>query len=180
MENPPAPETLITESDVEQKFTWPLLTGLSPHGLGLTAAELFTKPDIRAFEIEKGLAAKRSGIKRSANARAVSGYAGQSYGASAPGQPRAAVPTWLSPQGLVWDANINFLLGLRRIFAAILVLLLFLFCRARDFYLGCGLHPEILTIYLEYLASRGHALAGNLLRLRLLCRRHRLLCALGF
>jgi hypothetical protein len=59
MENPPAPEVLITESDVEQKFAWPLLTSLPPHGLGLTAAELFTKPDIRAFEIEKGLAAKR-------------------------------------------------------------------------------------------------------------------------
>jgi len=59
MENPPAPATLITESDVEQKFAWPLLTSTPPHGLGLTAAELFTKPDIRAFEIDKGQAAKR-------------------------------------------------------------------------------------------------------------------------
>lgn len=59
MKNPPSAETLITESDVEQKFTWPLLTGLPPHGLGLMAAEVFTKPDIRAFEIEKGQATKR-------------------------------------------------------------------------------------------------------------------------
>jgi hypothetical protein len=59
MQNPPAPESLITESDVEQKFAWPLLTGSPPHGLGLSAAELFTKPDIRAFEIDKGHAAKR-------------------------------------------------------------------------------------------------------------------------
>ena len=71
MENPPAPETLITESDVEQKFTWPLLTGLSPHGLGLTAAELFTKPDIRAFEIEKGQAAKRRYLDTIQNATGV-------------------------------------------------------------------------------------------------------------
>lgn len=59
MEVPPLAVTLITESDVEQKFTWPLLTSLPPHGLGFSAAELFTKPDIRAFEIEKGQAAKR-------------------------------------------------------------------------------------------------------------------------
>ena len=59
MEHPPLAESLETESDVEQKFAWPLLTQAPPHGLGFNAAEIFTKPDIRAFEIEKGNAAKR-------------------------------------------------------------------------------------------------------------------------
>lgn len=58
MEVLPTESSLRTESDVEQKFAWPLLTSPSPHGLGLHAAEIFTKPDIRAFEIEKGKAAK--------------------------------------------------------------------------------------------------------------------------
>ena len=59
MENLPAPEVLKTESDVEQKFAWTILTNAPPHGFGFDADEIFTKPDIRDFEIEKGQAAKR-------------------------------------------------------------------------------------------------------------------------
>jgi hypothetical protein len=53
------PEVLQTESDVEQKFIRPLLTGAPPRGLGYNVAELFTKPNIRDFEIDKGRGSKR-------------------------------------------------------------------------------------------------------------------------
>jgi len=56
---PPNPDDLKTESDVEQKFAWPLLTGSKPHGLGFPDAEIFTKPNIREFQIGKGNSAKR-------------------------------------------------------------------------------------------------------------------------
>lgn len=59
MKNPPNADDLRTESDVEQKFAWPLLTSLRPNGLELHDAEIFTKPDIREFEIGKGPASKR-------------------------------------------------------------------------------------------------------------------------
>jgi hypothetical protein len=59
MQNPPTAEDLQTESDVEQKFIWRILTGRSPFGLNFSPANVFTKPDIRDFEIEKGQAAKR-------------------------------------------------------------------------------------------------------------------------
>lgn len=52
-------EVLQTESDVEQKFAWPLLTNAPPNGLGFNFADIFTKPNIRDFEIEKGRSAKR-------------------------------------------------------------------------------------------------------------------------
>ncbi len=54
----PNPEDLITESDVEQKLAWPLLTTARPHGLGFPPAEIFTKPDIRSFQIRKGQSSK--------------------------------------------------------------------------------------------------------------------------
>ncbi len=59
MFTPPQPTELSTESDVEQKFAWPLLTGLKPHGLGFPEAEIFTKPNIREFQIGKGHSSKR-------------------------------------------------------------------------------------------------------------------------
>ena len=59
MKSPPKPEELQTESDVEQKFAWPLLTGLAPNGLGHPEAEIFTKPNIQAFQIGKGSSSKR-------------------------------------------------------------------------------------------------------------------------
>ncbi len=49
--SPPQPSDLVTESDVEQKFTFPLLTSQPPHGLGFPDAEIFTKPNIREFQI---------------------------------------------------------------------------------------------------------------------------------
>jgi len=47
-------DSLITESDVEQKFIWLLLTLDPPLGLGFSASEIITKRDIRKFEIGKG------------------------------------------------------------------------------------------------------------------------------
>ena len=55
----PNADAFKTESDVEQKFAWPLLTGLKPHGLGFPEAEIFTKPNIREFQIGKGSSVKR-------------------------------------------------------------------------------------------------------------------------
>jgi Type I restriction enzyme R protein N terminus (HSDR_N) len=49
-------QDLKNESDVEQKLLWPLLT--SPQGLCYSPAEIFTKPNIQNFEIEKGNAKK--------------------------------------------------------------------------------------------------------------------------
>jgi hypothetical protein len=49
---------LITESDVEQKFIWPLLTTPYPNGLGLVSADVLTKPSIRRLEIGKGTSRK--------------------------------------------------------------------------------------------------------------------------
>lgn len=54
----PKPEDLTTESDVEQKLAWPLLTSARPQGLGFPTAEISTKPNIRAFQIGKGTSAK--------------------------------------------------------------------------------------------------------------------------
>lgn len=52
------PADLTTESDVEQKFAFPFLTSQPPHGLGFPDAEIFTKPNIREFQIGKGATAK--------------------------------------------------------------------------------------------------------------------------
>ena len=54
----PAVEELKTESDVEQKFAWPLLTTKPPHGLGCSGPQISTKPNIRDFKIGKGASAK--------------------------------------------------------------------------------------------------------------------------
>src|SRR5258706_13791123 len=54
----PNPDDLKTESDVEQKFAWPLLTSAKPHGMGFADSEIFTKPNIREFQIGKGGSAK--------------------------------------------------------------------------------------------------------------------------
>jgi hypothetical protein len=48
------PDDLQSESDVEQKFVYPLLTSPSPLGLGYSPVELRTKPDIRKLLIGKG------------------------------------------------------------------------------------------------------------------------------
>jgi len=45
---------LQTESDVEQKLLWSVLTRSGPHGLGYSTAEVFTKTAIRQLEIGKG------------------------------------------------------------------------------------------------------------------------------
>ena len=58
MFTPPQPSDMTTESDVEQKFALPIITALPPHGLGLPADEIFTKPNIREFQIGKGTTAK--------------------------------------------------------------------------------------------------------------------------
>ena len=49
---------LITESDVEQKLLWPLLTTSVPNGAGLLAADILTKLSIRRLEIGKGTGKK--------------------------------------------------------------------------------------------------------------------------
>ena len=51
-------EELVTESDVEQKLIWPLLTSPSPTGAGLLSADLLTKQSIRCLEIGKGTSRK--------------------------------------------------------------------------------------------------------------------------
>jgi hypothetical protein len=48
-------EQLNTESDVEQKFFWQLLTNPYPVGLGYSSAEVYTKLNIRRLEIGKGI-----------------------------------------------------------------------------------------------------------------------------
>lgn len=49
---------LITESDVEQKLLWSLLTTPFPTGLGLIASDVLTKTSIRRLEIGKGSSRK--------------------------------------------------------------------------------------------------------------------------
>lgn len=49
---------LRTESDVEQKFIYPLLTAALPMGLGLSSSDIQTKANIRRFNIDKGVAQK--------------------------------------------------------------------------------------------------------------------------
>lgn len=45
---------IFSESDVEQKIIYPLLTNAMPLGLGYQDAEILTKPNIRKILIEKG------------------------------------------------------------------------------------------------------------------------------
>jgi energy-coupling factor transporter ATP-binding protein EcfA2 len=56
---PPDPAILMNESDVEQKFVWPLLTSPLPSGLALPPSLIRTKPNLRDFEIEKRQNKKR-------------------------------------------------------------------------------------------------------------------------
>jgi hypothetical protein len=51
-------EELFNESDVEQKLLWQLLTNPVQEGCGYCAAEIYTKANIKTFEIEKGTAKK--------------------------------------------------------------------------------------------------------------------------
>lgn len=51
-------QELVTESDVEQKLMWPLLTTKGPNGAGLLAADILTKTSIRRLEIGKGISKK--------------------------------------------------------------------------------------------------------------------------
>lgn len=55
---PPPLEALQTESDVEQKFLWPLLSLPKPFGWAVPQDCIFTKRDIRKFQIEKGNAGR--------------------------------------------------------------------------------------------------------------------------
>jgi hypothetical protein len=52
------PDDLDTESDVEQKFLWPLLTTTFPSGLGFFPVDIKTKPDLRRLKIDKGCSEK--------------------------------------------------------------------------------------------------------------------------
>jgi len=45
---------IYTESDVEQKILFKLLTLAPPQGLGFDSSDVLTKPDIRKIEIDKG------------------------------------------------------------------------------------------------------------------------------
>jgi len=47
-------KTIITESDVEQKVLYKLLTNRPPNGLGFNDSEVLTKPNIRKISIDKG------------------------------------------------------------------------------------------------------------------------------
>ncbi|HEY4379801.1 MAG TPA: S1 RNA-binding domain-containing protein [Acidobacteriaceae bacterium] len=51
---PPNPQELTSESDVEQKMVYPLLTADHPSGLGLKDLTILTKASIRRFPIGKG------------------------------------------------------------------------------------------------------------------------------
>jgi hypothetical protein len=51
-------DDLQTESDVEQKLLWPLLTTGLPNGAGFLGADILTKINIRKLEIGKGTSKK--------------------------------------------------------------------------------------------------------------------------
>ena len=51
-------ESLITESDVEQKLIYPLLTSIKPLGLELSSSQILTKTVLRRYEIGKGQSKK--------------------------------------------------------------------------------------------------------------------------
>jgi hypothetical protein len=54
----PGPETLKSESDVEQKVILPLLTNARPSGLAYAQSDIVTKLSIRRLQIGKGTARK--------------------------------------------------------------------------------------------------------------------------
>jgi hypothetical protein len=45
---------LISESDVEQKFIYPLLAADLPSGFGIRSGSTITKANIRSFKLDKG------------------------------------------------------------------------------------------------------------------------------
>ncbi|MBR3106686.1 MAG: hypothetical protein IKH30_05790 [Clostridia bacterium] len=47
-------ESMVTESDVEQKFIYPFLNTETPMGLGFKNAEIWTKHSLRKRQIDKG------------------------------------------------------------------------------------------------------------------------------
>ena len=51
-------ESIVTESDVEQKFIFPLLIAQMPNGLGFSSTDILTKRNIRGLEIDKGTSKK--------------------------------------------------------------------------------------------------------------------------
>lgn len=51
-------EDLLTESDVEQKFLWPLLTSPVPTGFGYAPSDIVTKHSLRRLVIDKGRSEK--------------------------------------------------------------------------------------------------------------------------
>jgi hypothetical protein len=51
-------DSIISESDVEQKFILPILTSEMPNGLGYSISDIITKRNIRSFEIDKGTSKK--------------------------------------------------------------------------------------------------------------------------
>jgi hypothetical protein len=50
----PKPDELLTESDVEQKLVYPILTTGEPEGLRIPGSCIKTKPSIRRYAIGKG------------------------------------------------------------------------------------------------------------------------------
>ncbi len=52
-------DSIHTESDVEQKIIYPLLTYPAPDGLGFSEADILTKPNIKTLTIDKGQKKKR-------------------------------------------------------------------------------------------------------------------------
>lgn len=50
----PTLDELKTESDVEQKLIYPLLTTAHPYGLGIASAQILTKISVRKLKIGKG------------------------------------------------------------------------------------------------------------------------------
>lgn len=52
-------EGLENESDVEQKLIYPILTRVAPFGLGYKPNSIYTKKDIRKFDIDKGSSKKQ-------------------------------------------------------------------------------------------------------------------------
>lgn len=55
----PTAYELQTESDVEQKLIFPLLTAMPPYGMGIPSPQILTKLDVRKLDIGKGQEKKR-------------------------------------------------------------------------------------------------------------------------
>src|SRR3954471_8359582 len=55
----PSLSELLNESDVEQKFIFPLLVAETPYGLHVPSESIVTKQNVRKHVIDKGRAQKR-------------------------------------------------------------------------------------------------------------------------